>query len=447
MQNKGIGINRGFCLGLMPKAVARQEWVGYQFCDTSRKKDGRLLLLVLYYAAVTLAGVTRGLWVVALGWSSALVGGSVTLIGIAFLVGHLINVLLAPGVGALIDRRSRKRLAMVGQALFGAAMALPGLAYLLGFELSYAMILFVACCIAAAGLLQGGALDAIQKSIVEQADIRRTNAIVNGLRQGSMIAGAGLGGLALMWLPLHAAFALGVVLCGLAVLCVLGLPDAYPPSGGRRSYMAQVAEGYRFFVQKPELGRLAALIGLSTSVGQLSNVLLPMLVQRELAGGSGLYGLIDALWSVGGISAAVFAARILQRFNLDGFEYLAIVALGLLAASISVTAYPGAVAVIYFLMGFAFSFSKILCDGRMIELADLESIGRVRTHTQAVTSAFGLLVFSMPAVTGLEDVNLQYVLWGTGIATIAAGIYLLDLQASGNRAALRQANSKNDPHQ
>uniref|UniRef100_UPI003100E8A1 hypothetical protein n=1 Tax=Neorhizobium sp. EC2-8 TaxID=3129230 RepID=UPI003100E8A1 len=92
-----------------------------------------MLLLFLYFAAVTLAGVTRGLWVVALGWSSAVVGGSVTLIGIAFLVGHLINVLLAPGVGALIDRRSRKRLAIIGQALFGGAMALPGLAYLLGF--------------------------------------------------------------------------------------------------------------------------------------------------------------------------------------------------------------------------------------------------------------------------------------------------------------------------
>lgn len=428
------------------KAIARCKSVIYQFCDASKKKDEPLPLLFLYFAAVTLAGVARGLWVVALGWSSAIVGGSVTLIGIAFLVGHLINVLLAPGVGALIDRRSRKRLAMLGQALFGGAMALPGLVHLLGFEPSYAMILFVACCIAAAGLLQGGALDAIQKSIVGQGDIKRTNAIANGLRQGSMIAGAGIGGLALIWLPIHATFALGLILSGLVVICVLGLPDAYSPSAKRKGYMAQVAEGYRFFLQKPELGRLAVLIGLSTSVGQLSNVLLPMLVRRELDGGSGLYGLIDALWSVGGISAAVFAARILQRFNLDGVEYLAIVALGLLAASISATAYPVAIAVIYFLMGFSFSFSKILCDGRMIELADMESIGRVRTHTQAVTSAFGLLVFSMPAVTGLEDVNLQYALWGAGIAVIAAGIYLVDW-ASSDRAALRQARSENESHE
>lgn len=403
-------------------------------------------LISRYFTAITLAGITRGLWVVTLGWSSAQVGGSVALVGIAFLVGHLMNVVLAPSVGALIDRRSRKRLAIFGQTLFGCAMATPSFVHLLGYEPRYAMILLIAACIAAAGLLQGGALDAIQKSIVGTGDIKRTNAIANGLRQGSMIAGAGLGGGALMLLPVHAGFIIGSALCALVVACLLGLPDARPPASARKGYVAQIWEGYRFFVREPELGRLALLIGLSTSIGQLSNVMLPLLVQHELDGGSELYGLIDALWSVGGIAAAACVARLLKRTSLGGFEYLSIVALGLFTATISFSLNSISVAGLYLLMGFAFSFSKILCDGRMIELADMESIGRVRTHTQAVTSAFGLIVFSMPALTGVESVHTHYVSWGLGVAVIAAAIYLTTTFTRPGGAALRQATTERDPH-
>ncbi|MGC4392647.1 MFS transporter [Agrobacterium sp. M50-1] len=403
----------------------------------------RAPLISRYFTAITLAGVTRGLWVITLGWSSALIGGSVALVGIAFLVGHLMNVILAPSVGALIDRRSRKRLAIFGQTLFGCAMATPWFAHLLGYAPSYAMLLLIAACIAAAALVQGGALDAIQKSIVDKGDIKRTNAIANGLRQGSMIAGAGLGGVVLMWLPIHAGFIVGSALCALVVVCLLGLPDANPPVSARKSYLAQMGEGYRFFLRKPELGRLALLIGLSTSVGQLSNVMLPLLVQNELDGGSELYGLIDALWSVGGIAAAACVARLLRRSGLGGFEYLSIVALGLFTAIVSFSLNSMSVAGLYLLMGFAFSFSKILCDGRMIELADMESIGRVRTYTQAVTSAFGLIVFSMPALTGVESVRTHYVFWGLGVVVIAAAIYLTTNFAG---AAVGQATTERDAH-
>ncbi|MDP9633032.1 UNVERIFIED_ORG: MFS family permease [Ensifer adhaerens] len=324
-------------------------------------------------------------------------------------------------------------------------MALPWFANILGFAPSYALLLAVACAIAAAGLLQGGALDAIQKSIVAKDDIKRTNAIVNGLRQGAMIAGAGLGGLSLMWLPIHVSFAVGCVLCVCVILCVLGLPDAHPSSSERKGYIAQMTEGYRFFLRQPELGRLAILIGLSVSVGQLSNMLLPVFVQRELVGGSELYGVIDALWSIGGIVAAVIVARLLQRFSLGGFEYLSIIALGALSIAVSLAFHSVSVAGLYFLMGFAFSFAKILCDGRMIELADLDSIGRVRTHTQAVTSAFGLVVFSMPAITGLESVRFHFALWGIGVVVIAAVIYLAAVLSGPGRMAIQQT-TESDAH-
>lgn len=375
-----------------------------------------------YLIAVTLAAVTRGLFIVGLAWSAFDIGGSLAAVGIAFITGHLVTIFLGPGVGTLIDRSDRRRLALISLSLFAVALLLPAALTLAGRTMGLWVLLAMAAMVSVSGLTLTSALDATQKALAQPAQIARVNAIAGGLRQGAMVMGAGLGGVAIALAGAAGAFLCGAAFVLAAMLCVLALPVTRPPAAPRPGFLRQLAEGLREMQAMPDLWALALLGALAMSVGQLSNVLLPAFVRDDLGGDAAVFGWIDALWSVGGILSAAATAHVLGRRRGHGAPAAAALAAAVLGAlTAAVAAAPGTIVVagLYLAMGAAFSLTRVLCDGRMIALCPEDRIGRIRAQSQSLNSAMGLLVYGLPFLLPGAAPRPMYLGWGLVVAVLA----------------------------
>jgi hypothetical protein len=74
------------------------------------------------------AGLSRGSFLVCIGWTTLIVTGEVARVGQVFVVAMLTNILAGPLLGTVVDRYNRKTLTLVAHLGIGLAMTSAGLA-------------------------------------------------------------------------------------------------------------------------------------------------------------------------------------------------------------------------------------------------------------------------------------------------------------------------------
>lgn len=385
--------------------------------------------LRLYYVATLIAGVGRGSVVVVMAWTALTVGGTMAAVGQIFIVGHLFNVFLGPAFGGLIDRRSRRQCIIVGQLGHAAAMAWPALIAAAGAALTMPHLYIMAIASAAALLVSGSALEGLLQSMVGVDDRRRVSATVGGIRQGAMVAGAGGIGFVIDHFGSEIAFLVATfAACGTAS-CVWFLPDSNPESQGRgyAAYWTDLKAGVAFSLRHSDIVVIGLAVGLSFSAGQLANALLPAFIRDDIGGASDLYGIVDAAWSVGGIASALLIAEALKRSPLRLAEFWSLAGLGLATTIFGLLHAPLHLVLAHAAMGAGFSMTKVLCDGRLLQICPENMIGRARTQVQALTSLFGLLMYLSPTLLPTNSARPLYIGWG--LVIVMAGAAFLFLQA------------------
>ncbi len=378
-----------------------------------------------FLVAVGLGSFTRGAYITALAWSAMAASGDVALVGVAFVIGHAINLVMGPGCGVLLDRFDRRRLALAGQLVSGTAFVVPYLLDALGVT-GPITALFATSTLAALGvLIMSGALDAIQQAIVPVQDRRSVSALVGALRQGSMIAGTGGAGLLIHWTSSVTTFLMLAACCLASTASLYRLPTCVSAQPKKAGLLAALSDGVRIFFEFPVLGFLAALTALSFAIGQLSNVLLPGFVAGILHAGSREFGLIDSAWSVGGLISASLVSLALRRTELRWGEVWAsgCLGVGLLLFGYLHDAYLAAV--LQFLLGFLFSAAKVLCDGKILVMCPPDIIGRVRSNCQALIGACGICIYLSPIVLRGMDVAQMYRTWGVVVTAVVLLCFLL----------------------
>ncbi len=385
--------------------------------------------LGFYYAALALTNVTRGACIVAQAWSAALVGAGLAGVGQIFVVSHAVIILCGPVVGVMIDRYSRRHLAIIGQLLIGCATLIPWLWVSAGWPLSLWALVFVAAGSSLGYVVMSGALDAIQQAVGERKDQPRISAVAGSIRQGFMIAGSGIAGLGIHYLSPAAAYLFCSLFCVIAAGLIYFLPDARVNAVRRGTVLTEVAIGLRELNAMPAVLRIGLLTAIGFSVGQLSNVLLPNFVRDELGGDSRLFGIVDALWSVGGVLSPLLLARFIGLHRLSNVEYWSAILLGLVTALVWSVERPTTLMIAYFFLGCLFSVTKVVCDGRVLEICAEEVVGRVRTHIQSLISVVGLFIYLSPSILPIRTASASYLLWGSLVALCAAALFWTDMKA------------------
>jgi DHA3 family tetracycline resistance protein-like MFS transporter len=275
-----------------------------------RIRDFRLLWTGM---AASLFG--DGIFLVALAWQVYELSNSpaaLAVVGVAATVPMVLCLLVG---GVVSDRMDRRRVMMSADAARGVAVAVMGALSLAG-RLELWHIVVVAALYGAANAFFGPSFDAIVPELVPAGLLAEANSLDQLVRPAVLrLAGPAVGGLVIAAAGPGGAFLLDAATFGVSALCiVLMRPRAAVPAPDRAgtplSTLGEIREGYRFVRTRVWLWGTfaAAAIAYLLFMGP-TEVLLPLVVKRDMGGSAAVLGVVFAMGGLGAILGALVVGQ------------------------------------------------------------------------------------------------------------------------------------------
>lgn len=396
---------------------------------------------VRLYTVNFLTSFQRGLYIIANAWIALQLGGSLASVGQIFFAGHIINVMLSPVSGIFIDSYNRKVIAILCNIGLFFTLSLPYFLSLISEEFTFLILLLMTCTSAVFQSPLAGANDGIVQEFIPKKKRPGFAAKLGAVRQSAMVIGAGIGGFVIHWAGDTYTFLFIAFISFFAAVLYSCLPEISSnknvSSNSSESYFGKIKEGMSITLYNPTLLFLGVVIVMSFSGGQLSNAMLPALIEENWAGGSRLYGIVDAAWAIGGILASIVITSLLKVYPLKYMHFLSLGLLGIAAALFPYASEVWILVAAHGVMGVFFSCSVVLSDGKLLYACPEDMIGRVRTNIQAFQSLFGMCIYMIPTIFQGYAVENYYVVWGLFAIVIACLVFLLSIKDSFSFASSR----------
>lgn len=366
-----------------------------------------------------------GLGFVCLVWL-ATTAYSIRLTGQIFLTGSLATVAISIFAGAIADQKSRLgsiRWAWVlrgcGIFLLVAGIGTEGwlVPCLFGYTLSSAV----------SASLGAGVMDAAFQGAISAE--KRTDLAVKLeiLRQLGLVCGMGLSGYLLETAGAIApALLLVATFFAQVAIFEIWLRGYVPiPTHTKQNVVRFWLQGVHSACRDRQLMICMFATSLLHSVAQMTNMLVPAFVKSTLHRDSGLYGLLEASWSAGGGVLLLLVSLQKRPLGKGRLEFILTGAIGVMMIVFAMTRNIAMLVALYAILGGLFSFTRALCDGRMLALARAEEIGRVRSATIMMTSLTGMTVYMSPMLFSGEDAVIYYCIWGGFVAVTGVVAYFV----------------------
>ncbi len=371
------------------------------FSDGSERRGIWSLQALNFFMADMQAGIGPflGVFLLAHGWQSGLIGSVMTIGGIA-------GMLVTGPAGALIDATSRKRLYVV---IPGICTVLASAVILLSQYFWLVAASQVATAIAGAAI--GPAVNGITLGIVRQSGFNRQVGHNQAFNHAGNVAGAGLSGL-LGWIfGLPAVFWLAAVFAVLSIVSALMIPgdaiDDRAARGMKEGDDAGTASGYRVLIECTPLLVLAAAL----SLFHLGNAaMLPLYGLAVVAEKQGDPASFVAITIVVAQSVMIVVSLIAMRMaEKDGLwlvlliSFMALPIRGLIAAFVISRwgVYP-----VQILDGIGAGLQSVAVPALVARI--LNGTGRVNVGQGAVMTAQGIGASLSPALGGWIAQEIGY---------------------------------------
>jgi MFS family permease len=344
-------------------------------------------------------GPFLGVFLLAHGWESGLIGSVMTIGGVAGMV-------MTGPAGAVIDATSHKRLYVI---IPGICTVLASAAILLSQNFWFVAVSQVAT--ATAGAAIGPAVNGITLGIVRQAGFNRQVGYNQAFNHAGNVAGAALSGLAGWTFGLTAVFWLAAVFAVLSIISVLAIPndaiDNRAARGMKEGENPGTASGYRVLIECRPLLVLAAALAMF----HLGNAaMLPLYGLAVVAKKQGDPASFVAITIVVAQSVMIVVSLVAMRMaERQGLwlvmlvSFLALPIRGLIAAFVINRwgVYP-----VQFLDGIGAGLQSVAVPGLVARI--LNGTGRVNVGQGAVMTAQGLGASLSPAIGGWIAQEIGY---------------------------------------
>jgi MFS family permease len=235
-------------------------------------------------------------------------------LGLLTAAGILPSLLFSLVAGAWIDRRGRRRQAMlVADAVRALAVLSLPVAYAVG-QLTLAQLYVVAFVVGTFDVTFAVAYQALLVSIVRRRDYLAANSLLNGSRSMAQVVGLALGGTLVGLLTAPGALVLNALSF---VVSGIQLARIHPPEpAGDTSRSRGITGGIRWIRGNPVVRTMllsAATINLFAFIG---NAVLVLYASRTLGLSPSLIGLVFGAGAIGGVIGAATFGRVERRLGL-----------------------------------------------------------------------------------------------------------------------------------
>ena len=224
------------------------------------------------------------------------------------------NLLFALHLGALVDRRGRRRQAMIAADVGrGVLLATIPAAYLLG-VLSFVQLLVVGFLVGTLSVVFAVSQSTLFTSIVSREHYVEANQLVHGSRAFSGVAGLSLGGVLVQILSAPIAVLADALSYGVSALFLRRVHAEEPPTEAPAP--GQLVAGVRFIRRTPIL--LAGLVAFATI--NLFNfafqALFVLYATRELQVAPATLGVVVGMGALGALLGSVVTGPFVKRLGL-----------------------------------------------------------------------------------------------------------------------------------
>lgn len=337
-------------------------------------------------------GPFLGIFLLAHGWKSGLVGSVMTIGGVA-------GMLMTAPAGALIDATKRKRMYVVIPGIF--TIIASGVILI---SQNFWLVSLSQVATAIAGAAIGPAVIGITLGIVKQAGFNRQNGYNQAFNHAGNVAGAGLSGYLGMKFGMPAVFWLAAIFGVLSIISISLIPgntidDDAARGLNRTKALAEKASGLKtLFTCKPLLILASALAAFHLGNGAM----LPLYGMAAAASNQGNPIMFVAMTIIIAQLAMIVMSMIAMRMaNKKGYwlvmllSFLALPVRGLIAAHMisHVGLYP-----VQILDGVGAGLQSVAVPGLVAHI--LDGTGRINIGQGAVMTIQGLGASLSPAIGG-----------------------------------------------
>jgi MFS family permease len=377
-----------------------------------------------------------GYQLVATAWLAVQLTDRVGAAGQVLLISTLVSFICAPFIGKLADACENKRTLLIcGHLGIAFSGVVPLAGSYLAIEVSRFSILIVTLILATvSAILAGTAMDYFIKSYIPVSVRAQRLASLNIATQMALIIGTGIGGLIVAMVDFRAAF---LVISGsglvVSILCGRLLPNLIIIVAELSNEKRWIfSTGPMLYFRYSSLLSVACCAVLVFSVGQITNTLLPALVLLHLQRGSVSYSLVEAAWSSGAFCISILFARKIAKSLGNNSQDLAVIAImAIFLAMVPQLKSFDMLLATHFFLGASFALVRIRSEARFLALCPLQLMGRMRANSLFLTSAIGLIVFSVPLVFSKLSVSMLYgLLAGMVLTSVIAILFFIKMRHS-----------------
>jgi hypothetical protein len=371
--------------------------------------------LLFLYAMEAMAGMSRGSFLVCIGWTTLIVTGDVARVGQVFVVGMLTNILAGPLLGTVVDRFNRKFLALVAHLGIGLVMATAGLAIESGDSSTSLVFFATTITVFVLRLLYELSHDGLIRGNVSDDALVHTIARFRTIHLLATAAGTVLVGVILDRFGAFAGFTMSAsmsILLLLPVIFVKGV-TAFGGARGLSGYFRDLLAGFAILLKNPTVRLMALLAAVALPVGQLSNAVLSSFIHDDLGMGGDVFGMVDSAWPLGGMAAAGLMSLGLGLFSRKNLVFFFSVGAGTATVVLSISTSVPALVFMHGAMGFFVWFCRILIDARVLLACGEENVGRAKVCIHVAFSLSAALMCLSPSFVPLQSTSGYFLFWGS----------------------------------
>ncbi len=277
-----------------------------------------------------------GTWMqtVAESWLIYRLTGSVVLLGLVRFASQIPVFLLAPIGGVVADRFDRRKILIFTQTWAMTMAFILAMLVLSGNVREWHLFVIAAL------LGLGNAFDiptrqAFVADMVGREDLLNAIALNSSMFNGARIVGPAIAGLLVAtvgegWCFLLNALSYIAVITG---FLMMNVKVVIRPQVG--STVANIAEGFRFVAKNPPIRALLLLLGLVSLMGMPYSVLMPIIADKFLGGGSATLGYLMGASGLGALAAALVLATRREVFGLGRWVNFASAGFGIFLIAFS----------------------------------------------------------------------------------------------------------------
>jgi len=345
--------------------------------------------------------------------------------------------------GVIVDRLDRKHIIWIGNAIRGSLILALGLCAYYGLLNIYGMYVFFFLLGTVEPFVDNASF-AILPRVVSQPQLEKANGrLFATTTVANDMVGPPVGSYIFTLFPPLAFLVSSLAYGGSAALMgsLEGTYHARRQPGAASRLLAEIKEGFRWFLNNSVLRALAFLVTLQNLVFTAGYSLLVLYAQDRLGLGATGYGLLLSVAAVGGLAGAVTADRIGARLGTGRVIILGIVLTGLAFLVLGVTHSTPVAAAMLALNSFSVTMSVTLILALRQTLIPDDLLGRV-------TSVYRFLVIGTAPLGSLAGGLLarRYELgtpyWVGGVVILVATLLMYRLV---NNKAVERAKANLSP--